>query len=303
MKLTFGRYEVDVSNADKVFFPDSGITKGEFVEYYAGIAETMLPYIEGRPVSMKRYPDGIEGESFFQKKISPHFPDWLESAGVPVKQGDGVVHHAVIRRAADLVYLADQACLTPHVWLAPSDHLNRPDRMIFDLDPSVDDLDVVRYAARTIRDVLGELGLAAYVMTTGSRGYHVWVPLDAGEDFDTVRKLARSIADTVVGHDPESFTVEQRKEQRGDRVLIDYMRNAYGQTSVPPYAVRARPGAPVATPLDWDELSAAPRDYTIGNVRRRLGQKDDPWRGMARHARPLMEAEQRLDVLRTDQHR
>jgi bifunctional non-homologous end joining protein LigD len=303
LKLTFGRYEIDVSNADKVFFPDSAITKGEVVEYYAAVAETMLPYIGGRPVSMKRYPDGIEGESFFQKRVPPHFPDWLENVGVPLKQGNGTVYHVVIRRTADLVYLADQACLTPHVWLAPSAHLNRPDRMIFDLDPSADDMDLVRYAARAIRGVLRELGLAAYVMTSGSRGYHVWVPLDSGEDFDTVRKLARGIAETVVDHDPESFTLEQRRDQRGDRVFLDHMRNAYGQTSVPPYAVRARPGAPVATPLNWHELSAGPRDFTIGTVRRRLGQRDDPWRGMTRHVRPLVEAEQRLDALRAERHR
>ncbi|UGY94600.1 non-homologous end-joining DNA ligase [Streptomyces gobiensis] len=301
MKLSFGEYEIEVGNADKIFFPEAGISKGELVEYYAKVAETILPYLEGRPVSMKRYPDGIEGKSFYQKEVPDHFPDWIERARVSVQRGNGVVHHAVIRRAADLAYLTDQACVTPHVWLSTTDHLNRPDRMIFDLDPTSDDLGVVRDAAQAIRDVLKELGLASYVMTSGSRGYHVWVPLDAEEDFDAVRDIARGIAEAVVARDPESFTVEQRKDQRGDRLLIDYLRNAYGQTSVPPYAVRARPGAPVATPLGWDELGTGPRDYTIGNVLRRLGQKEDPWKEMPRSARPLAEPRQRLDALLSDQ--
>lgn len=297
MKLTFGSYEVDVGNADKVFFPADDITKGEFVEYYAKVAEAMLPYLEGRPVSMKRFPDGIEGEGFYQKEASDHFPDWIERAHVPVRKGNRMVRHAVIRRAADLVYLADQACITPHVWLTTSDHLDQPDRMIFDLDPSTDDLALVRDAARSTREVLDALELSSYVMTSGSRGYHVWVPLTADEDFDSVRRVARGIAEAVVARDPESFTVEQRKDQRGDRVLIDYLRNAYGQTSVPPYAVRARAGAPVATPLGWDELGTAPQAYTVGNVLRRLGQKADPWNGMARQARPLAETGRRLETL------
>lgn len=288
MRLSYGPHVIEVGNPDKVFYPDTGLTKGDLVEYYARIGSTMLPYLEGRPVSMKRYPDGIEGGSFFQKEVPDHFPDWIERASVPKE--DGVVHHAVVRREADLVYLADQACITPHVWLATTDHLDRPDRMIFDLDPSDDDVRVIRRAARAVRDVLADAGLSPFVMTSGSRGYHVWVPLDAGADFDTVREFARSVAEAVVADDPDSFTVEQRIDKRGDRVLIDYLRNGYGQTSVQPYAARARPGAPVATPLDWDELvRVEPRHFTIGNLFRRLGRKADPWHDLARHARPLPE--------------
>ncbi len=279
---------IDVSNPDKVFYPEHGLTKADLVDYYARVGSTMLPYVQGRPVAMKRYPDGIHGGSFFQKEVPDHFPDWIERVTVP-KQ-DGVVHQAVVRREEDLVYLASQACITPHVWLATTDHLDRPDRMIFDLDPSDGDLNVIRHAARTVRDIITDVGLTPFVMTSGSRGYHVWAPLDASADFDTVRAFARAIAEAVVAHDPDSFTVEQRIDKRGDRVLIDYLRNAYGQTSVPPYAARARPGAPVATPLDWDELGRTePQRFAIGNLFRRLARKADPWEHMARYATPLPE--------------
>lgn len=289
MRLSYGQHVIDVRNPDKVFYPAEKLTKGDLVEYYARIGDTILPYLEGRPVAMKRYPDGIEGGSFFQKEVPDHFPDWIERASVSKEEG-GVVHQAVVRREADLVYLANQACITPHVWLATTHHLDHPDRMIFDLDPSDEDVGMVRRAARTVRDILEDVGLSPFVMTSGSRGYHVWVPLDRGADFDTVRSFARAVAEAVVASDPDSFTVAQRIGKRGDRVLIDYLRNAYGQTSVPPYAARARPGAPVATPLEWDELSRVdPRQFTIGNLFRRLGRKTDPWRDLSRHARPLPE--------------
>ena len=299
MKLTFGEHTVEVGNEDKAFFPGDGITKGAFVDYYAKVGERMLPYVEGRPVSMKRFPDGIDGKSFFQKETPDHFPDWIER--LSVKKEGGAVEHAVIRRVADLVYLADQACIEPHVWLATADHLERPDRMIFDLDPSDGNLGMIRDAARALRDVLEEVQLVPFLMTSGSRGYHVWVPLVADAGFDDVRDFARTVAEVIVGRDPDSFTIEQRKEKRGHRVLIDYLRNGYAQTSVPPYSVRARPGAPVATPLDWDELGRAePRSYTIGNLLKRLGQKDDPWEGLQRDARSLDGPRKRLDVLGKD---
>jgi bifunctional non-homologous end joining protein LigD len=296
MRLTFGSHEVEISNEDKVLFPDAGVTKGHLVEHHVRMAKLMLPHLEGRPIAMRRFPDGIEGEGFFQKETPDHFPDWIER--VPVRKEGGTVHHVVIRTVADLVYLANQACIEPHPWLSTTEDPERPDRMVFDLDPSDGGLEVVRDAARTLGDLLEELELVAFLMTSGSRGYHLWVPIEPDETFDSVRSLARRVAEHVVRKDPDSFTIEQRKAKRGDRVLIDYLRNAYAQTSIPPYAVRARPGAPVAVPLDWSELSRVePRDYTIANIARRLGQKDDPWQGIDRQARTLEAARKRLDDL------
>jgi bifunctional non-homologous end joining protein LigD len=293
LELEVGGRAVEVSSPDKVLFPEDGITKADLAGYYARVAETMLPHLEGRPISMLRYPDGIEGESFFQKDVPDYFPDWIRRAKVE-KEG-GTLEMMIAEEPAALVYLAGQACVTPHVWLSRIDRPQRPDRLIFDFDPPGDDFGPVRDGARRMRDLLEELGLVAFVMTTGSRGLHVTVPLDRSADFDAVRTFARGCAELLVARRPDHLTVEHRKAKRGGRVYVDTGRNAYAQTGVAPYAVRALPGAPVATPLDWSELGRAkPRSTTIANLFRRLGRKDDPWADNDRRARPLAKAAKRL---------
>lgn len=284
---------VEVSSPDKVLFPADGITKSDLAGYYARIADTMLPHLEGRPISMHRFPDGIDGEAFFQKDVPDYFPDWIRAERVEKEEGS--LRMAIAEEPATLVYLANQACITPHVWLSRIDRPNRPDRLIFDLDPSGDDFGMVRDAARRLRDLLEETGLAPFVMTTGSRGLHVSVPLDRDADFDRVRGFARRCADLLARRHPKTLTTEHRKANRGRRVYIDTMRNAYAQTAVAPYSVRARPGAPVAAPLDWSEVGKTePDGYTIRNLFRRLGRKKDPWAGIDGEARSLGEARERL---------
>ncbi len=295
--IELGGRTVELSHPDKVLFPDAGLTKGDLVEYYRRIAPTMLPHLAGRPVSMHRFPDGIEGKSFFQKDAPDYFPGWIHTEEI-AKEG-GSVTHVVCDDAATLVYLANQACITPHIWLSRIDDLDRPDRMIFDLDPSGDDperdREEVRRAARRVHDGLEALGLPAYLMTTGSKGFHVVVPLRREEGFDEVRDFAHRLARRLADADPEHLTVEQRKAKRGGRVFLDYLRNGYAQTTVAPYSVRARPGAPVATPVGWDELDGLdPRRYTLQNLFRRLAQKDDPWADIGRHASSLASARERL---------
>lgn len=298
-EMAFGRYKVELSNTDKVFFPDAGITKGELIEYYRQVAETMLPYLRGRPVTMRRFPDGVEGEGFYQKDAPDYFPDWIER--VRVEKEDGTVDHVVCGKAADLVYLANQACITPHVWLSRVDRLDNPDLMIFDLDPPDGGFADVRFAARATRELLEELGLSPFAQTTGSRGVHVVIPLDRSSDFDTVRSFAQGVAEVLAGRAPDRLTTERYKEKRGNRVFLDTARNAYAQTFVAPYSVRPKPGAPVATPIDWDELGrVGPQTYNIRNVFRRLGQVDDPWSGIRRHARSLKQPQRRLDALRSE---
>lgn len=291
---------VRVSDPAKVFFPDSGITKGDIADYYGRIADVMLPYVRGRCVSMHRWPDGIEGDDFYQKQVPDYFPDWILTREVPRKEG-GSVRHVVVDEARTLVYLADQACLTPHVWLSRADAADIPDRMIFDLDPPGDgegSMAEVRWAVRTLGDLLHELGLSPVVMTSGSRGLHVHVFLAGGTDFDASRDFARRVCSLLVERHPERLTVAQRKAKRGDRIFLDYLRNGYAQTSVPPYAVRARPGAPVAAPLTWDEVTGIdPRRYTVRNVFRRLGQRSDPWKDAFEDRAELSEADHRLDEL------
>lgn len=285
--------DVEVTNRDKVMYPRDGLTKGDVIGYYAGIAEHILPHIRGRPVSMLRYPNGIDGESFFQKNVSERFPSWFRT--VRVKKKDGEVEHAVCEKKADLAYLANLACLTPHVWLSRMGSLERPDRMVLDMDPSDNDFEAVKDAARAAANELRALGLVPFVMTTGSRGLHVTVPLDRSSTFDEVLSLAKLVASRMVDAD-ERFTVERSKAARNGRLLVDVFRNAYAQTAVPPYALRARDGAPVAAPLEWKELDSpdlTSRKYDIRSIRDRLETKGDPWKDIDRYAGSAREAMER----------
>jgi len=291
-------HEIELSNLDKVLFPKSGLTKGDLVEYYRGIANVALPHYRDRPLTMQRFPDGLAEEGFFQKQVPDHFPDWIDR--VELDKQDGTVTYLVADSAATLVYLANQGCITPHLSLARRDKPDNPDRLIFDLDPSDNDFAKVREAAKRLKSLLDELELASFVQTTGSRGLHVVVPLDRAGDFDTTRDFARALVECLSARHPDALTVEQRKVKREDRVFLDYLRNAYGQTAVAPYAVRPIEGAPVATPLRWDEVKAADldaRSYSIDNIFRRLAQIGDPWSGMARTACSVAAARRRLATM------
>jgi len=296
--VTVDGIEVEVSHPDKLLFPDGGISKGELAEYYARIADRMLPYLEGRPISMERYPDGIQADGFYQKKAQGYFPDWVHRITIELKDG-GRQEQVSCENAATLVFLADQGCITPHVWLSREGALDRPDRLIFDLDPPGEEFGPVREAARLLLKLLERIRLRSFPMLTGSRGLHVVVPLDGSEDFDTARELGQVVAARLAAGDPERLTDEVRKAERGDRVFIDVARNAYGQTAVPPYAVRARPGAPVAVPIEWDELSSVDSAYrySVANVFRRLAQKQEPWRDMEQRTSSAARALQRMRKL------
>lgn len=298
--IKVGGRTLDLSNTDKVFFPKDKITKGDIIDYYRRIAEVMLPHMRNRPISMERFPDGIEEEGFYQKVAPDHFPKWIERVTVELKEGQGSQLQIVCNNTAALTYLADQGCLTPHIWLSRRNKLNYPDRVVFDLDPPSDDFEIVRSAAQIIGEMLNEIELLAFVMLTGSRGLHLTVPLRRTADFDAVRTFARDFAEVVARRNPDRFTTEIRKEKRKGRLYVDYLRNGYGQTTVVPYAVRARPGAPVATPIDWEELKDRrlySARYSISNIFRRLGQREDPWREITRHGRTLNKPRRRLDKL------
>jgi bifunctional non-homologous end joining protein LigD len=293
-----GDHAVKLSNPQKVLFPSAGLTKAELVGYYARVAPVMLPHLAGRPLSFERYPDGVAAEGFMQKNASDHFPAWLRR--VRLAKQNGVVDHVVAEDPGTLIYLANQACITFHVWLSRIDQVNYPDRLVFDLDPSDDDFAKVRWAAREARALLEELGLVPFLQVTGSRGLHLWVPLDRSADFDQVRQFASDVAERLVARRPRELTTAQRKAKRGDRVFVDVARNAYAQTAVAPYSVRARPQAPIATPIEWAELEdpkLGPQRYTVRNIFRRLARKRDPWAEIERHARPLHPAQERLAAI------
>ncbi len=284
-------------------FPD-GITKVDLACYYERVAGAMLVHIAGRPLNMERYPDGIGGPRIMQQRVGSHFPDWIKR--VPVPSAKGPVEHVVADDAATLVYLADQACITPHRWLSRIDRLERPDQLVIDLDPAENKPAEVRRATRLFGQLLRELELEPFVMSTGSRGYHVVVPLVRRGDFDDVRGFARDLAALASAREPKLFTTEQRKAKRDGRILIDILRNAFAHTAVSPYAVRARPGAPVATPLDWDELSqreGRPDLWTLASVPARLERDGDPWKWISRDAQTIGAARRRLERLRVEVRR
>jgi bifunctional non-homologous end joining protein LigD len=290
--------EIEIGNANKELFPDDGFTKFDLAEYYRRIADFALPHYRDRALTMQRFPDGIDREGFFQKAAPDHFPRWIET--VELKKEDGTVTHVVANDAATLVYLANQGCVTPHLSLFRIDDVEHPDRLVFDLDPADQFFWKVRNAARRLKALLDELELKSFLQTTGSRGLHVVAPLERRQSFDQTRDFARRVGALLEQRHADELTVAQRKEERGDRVFVDYLRNAYGQTAVAPYAVRAKLGAPVAAPIDWAELGSSEldaRSYNIENIFRRLGRKRDPWADIDGHAQTLGEAEKKLRKL------
>jgi len=299
-----GRRTVEVHRPDKVLFPGGGgakeYTKADLVGYYREIAPFMLPHLRGRPLMLERHPDGLDGPRFMQKNVQDHYPDWIRRIEVP-KEG-GTVLHPVCEDTATLVYLADQACLTLHRWLSriSSDGaVDRPDRMVFDLDPATDDFEPVRDTARLLGELLDQLRLPSALMTTGSRGLHVVVPLDGRHGFDEVHGFAKDVADTLAEAHPGRLTTMARKKDRGDRLYLDIQRNAYAQTVVAPFTVRAEPEAPVAMPVTWDQLGEpelGPRRWTIEDAVEQA--RTDPWSGLLRRGRALGPARRRLDALR-----
>jgi bifunctional non-homologous end joining protein LigD len=291
-----GRRLVQVNRPDKPLFP-CGITKAELARYYATVAPAMLPHISGRPLNLERYPDGIDGPRIIQQRAGAHFPSWVPRVSVPTR--DGTVTHVLGGDAATLVYLAGQGCITVHPWLSRADRLDRPDRLVFDLDPTADAQDQVRAAAIALGALLRELDLEPFAMTTGSRGFHVVVPLVRRASFTEVRRFANDVARIAAARDPR-LTLEQRRSARQGRIFVDVLRNAYGHTAVAPYAVRSRAGAPVAAPLRWDELrdpATTPVRWSLKTMPRRLANSGDPWADIRSAARTLTTARRRAEQL------
>jgi bifunctional non-homologous end joining protein LigD len=293
---------VRISHPDKVLFPDDGITKADLVDYYQQVAPLMLPLVSGRPVTMQRFPNGIGRGGFLQKQVGDYFPDWIERVTAPnrrTRQGTvrEQVTYMVCRDPDDLAYLANQACVTPHVWLSRTPDIYRPDQLVFDLDPASSDPRVLRLAAAALHELLEELGLASFLKSSGSRGLHVVVPLVPAAETDAVKVFSMVVAEALAARHPDELTTEGRIADRDGRLYLDIGRNGYAQTMAAPYAVRARQGAPVSVPLDWSELDEFdPGRHTLRNIAERLA-RPDPWAGMDQAATTLDKARARLAEL------
>ena len=277
-----------ITHPEKVLFPDDGITKGQLAAYYEMIAPVMLPHIARRPVTMERFPAGIGKKGFLQKDVSKGFPEWLQRVEVPKK--DGVVHHPIVTDTRSLVWLVNQNSITPHVWTSRAPDVYYPDICVFDLDPYVDDADMLRAAALAVRDLLEEIGLPSWVKTSGSKGFHIAVPLDGKANMGEVEGFAHALGRLLVSRDPKNLTQEFHKVDRGTRILVDTGRNGWSATHAAAYAVRAKPGAPVSAPCTWEELETGkvgPRTFTLRNMAPRIEQVGDLWSGMRRRRRSL----------------
>jgi len=288
-----------ITHPDKVLFPDDGITKGELASYYEAIAPLMVPHVRNRPITMERFPGGIGAKGFIQKDVSKGFPDWLERVEVPKK--DGTVHHALVTDTRSLLWLVNQNCITPHVWVSRVPDLYNPDVCVFDLDPLSDDRpDLLRKAALDVRDVLEELGLPSWVKTSGSKGVHILVSLDGKTRIGDVARFAHRVGALLVERDPDHLTQEIGKKDRGGRILVDTGRNGYSATFAAVYAVRPKPGAPVSVPCTWEEVekgSVHPQTFNVRTMAARVKTVGDLWEGMRRRRRSLRRAMEKLKRL------
>ncbi len=288
-----------ITHPEKVLFPADGITKGELASYYEKIAPVMLPHIRRRPITMERYHRGIGFPGFFQKDVSKGFPSWLKRVEVP--KNDGTVNHPIANDTKSLLWLANQNSITIHVWPSRSPNLYHPDLCVFDLDPAKDDeVDVVWAAALWLRDLLAELGLPSWVKTSGSKGFHIAVPLDGKADFGTVARFAHAVGKLLVTRNPQTLTQEFSKADRRGRIYVDTGRNAYSATFAAAYSVRAKPGAPVSAPCTWEELErreVAPRSFTLRTMDQRIRDVGDLWADLPKTRRSLRRPMEKLRKL------
>jgi bifunctional non-homologous end joining protein LigD len=282
-------HAITITHPEKVLFPADGITKGELAAYYERIAPRMIPHVRDRPLHMNRFPGGIAWNPIQQKRVPDSFPAWIKRATLDLQKG-GTITHAVINNAATLVYLAQYNVVTVHVWLSCIQAPNQPDQVMFDLDPADEDFGLVRRTALKLKGLIEEMKLIPFVKTTGSRGLHVIAPITVGPTFEEVHLFADAVAQQLAAADPEHLTTEFTKQKREGRLFLDVNRNAYAQTAVAPYAVRARRGAPIAVPITWKDVEndeLRPDGVGIRNIFEWLRRRDDPWKSMERSQKPL----------------
>lgn len=290
-----------ITHPEKVLFPESGITKGELCRYYESVAPCMLPHLAGRPITLERYPAGIDKKGFIQKDVTRGFPEWLERAAIARRaaKSEEPVHYPLVSDLRGLLWLANQNTITPHVWPARLPELEHPDLCVFDLDPSEEQPGELRVAALAVRDALRELGLSSFVKTSGSKGFHIVVSLDGSATFSDSWRFAQGVGRWLVKQHPERFTQEFIRADRGGRILIDTGRNGRGATFAAAYAVRAKPEAPVSAPCSWAEVESGavgPQTFTLRSLPERLSQVGDLWQGLTAAAAPLAGPMQALEA-------
>lgn len=271
--------KVEITHGDKILFPKDKITKEDMIDYYSKVAPYILPQMKNRLIVLKRYPNGIKEEGFIQKQAADYFPSWIKKKTFKTKEGK-LMSMIYCNDIDTLIYLANQGTITFHLWLSQIDALDKADRIIFDLDPGTSSFSSVIQAAKDLRDILEkELKLKCYLMSTGSKGLHIYIFLSKKIEFDQTRGFAKQVAGLMSSRSPNLYTNQASKAKRQNKVFIDYLRNGFGQTAVCPYALRALDGAPVAIPISWEELKGSidPQSFHMKNFFKKVLQKSNPW--------------------------
>ncbi|SFS70954.1 non-homologous end-joining DNA ligase [Marininema halotolerans] len=280
--------EIRISNPDKILFPDRSLTKWEWILHLTRLAPYILPYAHRRYLTTIRWPDGIEKESFYQKNAPPHCPDWISTAR------SGNVNYVLLADTPTLVWLANLACLEFHLSFDRVDDPGVPTEMVFDIDPSVEDFNRVIETALLTREALQELELDGVVKTSGATGLQIYVPIEPAYTFKQTRRISHFLANYLVSRRPDLITIERKVDKRGEKVYFDYLQHWEGKSLIAPYSTRARAGAPVSTPLTWDELQPGltPRAFTVETIHKRLALNGDPFQRVNRSKTPY-----RLDAI------
>ncbi|HWP49195.1 MAG TPA: non-homologous end-joining DNA ligase [Candidatus Limnocylindrales bacterium] len=270
---------VPVSHLDKPFWPEEGLTKGDMLQYYLDVAPVMLPYFKNRPVTLRVFPDGIHGFSYYQRDLPEKAPEWFRSIKYRPKTAKHVIQLPLVDNTAGLIWLANLGSIEFHLWGSRGPDLAQPDMVILDLDPGEEAsfADVLQAALR-LRDTLDRMGLKSYPKTSGGRGLHVYLPLASGYSFEAVRSWVKKLARQLATAYPDLITIAHGATHQGRQVTIDYAQNSIGRNTAAPYTLRAHPGAPVSTPLTWKEVEEgrlAPSDFTLKSIPRRLQRVQD----------------------------
>jgi bifunctional non-homologous end joining protein LigD len=266
-----------LTHPDKIWFPKSKITKQDIAQYYNKVAPYFLKYVKNHLIVLHRFPNGITSESFYQKQIPDYFPAYIKRKTIDLKKGDKQTL-VIISNQKSLLYLVNQATLTFHSWITNTKNIHNPDKIVFDFDPATKDLKKLRFALTEMKKIIECHKLIPFLMTTGSKGYHIVIPIKPEHSFEIVHEFAKKLAQDLANKHSDKITINPRLDARKNKIFIDYLRNSYGATSVAPYSVRGIEKAPIATPITWQELDkTGPQKYSIKNIFNRLSAKGDIW--------------------------
>lgn len=275
--VEIGGRRLTVSNLAKVLWPEDGYTKGNLIDYYLRVSPFLLPHLQGRPLVVTRYPDGIHGESFYQKDLPEHAPPWIKV--FPHQGEERLIQYVLCEDVATLAWMSNQACLELHPWLSRCSNPDHPDLAVFDIDPAPPaTYQQVVEVALLIKEALAHLGLTVYPKTSGATGLHLYLPIKPEHPYPVVRRFVEEVARLLNRLHPRRITLERPVSKRTGKVYIDYLQNVRGKTLAAPYSLRPLPGAPVSTPLTWAEVEKVePASFTITTIPGRLEQKGDPF--------------------------